>query len=517
MRPFAGAVFLVAQSLTDHHPRPPRDLNGYSIPLRMAMYTSKLLLHEDFLELLPDELQVDLLYLLSLTYELANDQIDLLEDNKLFETQQDPDVLNEVRQFLSDVREILSRAAGNAGSWRTSVPGKQSPEDTSTVAGALVLRLIGSSSYRGPIAYYASKALGGLVQALVSAHGWQNEGSEEWLSKLDILKTSSNNVLGAAAILIGLEDSLRSSRLINTLCNRLISDVAGAKAQSEKTLGLLVLLNSVLAVYDEEDLPVANNRLVFAVKQILSWTEDLVVTDSRLASEACRALQKLLPAIKDVYGPYWEATFDFCVSIWESSDDGVLSNERLPMIGMSLKLFSVLRNMVDDANDDLKDAYELSHEQVCDGLIKLLKLERSKETQPLEFVDSMLSRQVVKIPSDRIKDLSEFYPLVASDFRMVQSAAFDVLHKALPKVQQELSVNVLLEGTSKLRHYPSFCMEANFTSCPTPFGASVTSPQYPSSPRYFRCDRVFPFDPWLSSILAHSFRILQNRLSESPQ
>ena len=105
--------------------------------------------------------------------------------------------------------------------------------------------------------------------------------------------------------------------------------------------------------------------------------------------------------------------------------------------------------MADGDNDDLKEAFDLSQEQVCDGLVKLLKLDRSKETQPLEFVDTILSRQVTKIPEDRIKDMTEFYPLLASDFRMIQSATFDVLHKALPKVQQELSVNVLLEGTSK--------------------------------------------------------------------
>ncbi|KAI9054877.1 hypothetical protein LZ554_002021 [Drepanopeziza brunnea f. sp. 'monogermtubi'] len=448
MRPFAGAVFLLHQSSAGTVSRPPRDINGYSAPLRMAMYTSSLLLHEDLSDVLPEDLQVKLFYLLAITCELVNDQIDLLEDNKLFQSHEETDTMNEVMQFLRDVREILSDAAENAVSWRDSVSGKQSPEDMSSVVHSLVRNLIESSSTNAPTSYYASKALSSLVQALVSTHGWQNEGGEEWLSKLDIFKTATTNILGATAILIGLGDSLRSSKLINTLCNRLISDVAGAKVQSEKTLGMMVLMNSVLAVYDDEDLPVANNRLVFAIKQILSWTDDLAVTDTRLASEVCRALQKLLPAIKDVYGSYWETTFEFCVSIWDSSSDGCLSNEQLPMIGMSLKLFSILQNMIDDANDDLKEAHDASLEQICDGLVSLLKLERSKETQPLKFVDSLLSRQVVKIPSDRIKDLSEFYPLLASDFEMIQSAAFDVLHKALPKVQQELSVNVLLDGTS---------------------------------------------------------------------
>lgn len=41
MRPFAGAVFLIHPVQTER-PRPTRDLNGYSIPLRMALYTARL-------------------------------------------------------------------------------------------------------------------------------------------------------------------------------------------------------------------------------------------------------------------------------------------------------------------------------------------------------------------------------------------------------------------------------------------------------------------------------------------
>ncbi|KAK0129006.1 hypothetical protein ONS95_000946 [Cadophora gregata] len=448
MRPFAGSVFLVSRSSAVPTTRPARDINGYSVPLRMAMYTTSLLFFHENHSLLPEEFAVELYYLLTLTSELVNDQIDLLEDKGLFGSHQDLEAVTEVRQFLRNAHEILGDVAGNANSWRDQVTGKQSPRDTSAVVHLLISRLTKTSSSSTSNAYYASKALGGLIQALVSAHGWQIDGSEEWLAKLDILKTSTNNILGACAVLIGLEDSLRSSKTINTLCNRLISDVAGAKSESEKTLGLLVLLNSVLSVYDEEDLPVANNRVVFAVKQILSWTEDLAETNPRLASEACRTLQKLLPAIKYVYGTYWETAFDFCVSIWESKGDKALSNERLPMIGMSLKLYSILRNMANGDNDDVKEAFDLSNERVCGGLVKLLKLDRLKETQPLDYVDAILSREVTKIPEDRIKDLTDFYPLLASDFRMIQSAAFDVLHKALPKVQQELSVNVLLDGTT---------------------------------------------------------------------
>ncbi|KAL2061873.1 hypothetical protein VTL71DRAFT_7251 [Oculimacula yallundae] len=496
MRPFAGSVFLIANSSTAPTIRPARDINGYSIALRMAMYTTALLSQEAISDILSEQLYVELHYLLAISSELASSQLDLLEDNKLFESHQDLDAVAEVRQFLTSSHGILGNAANSASLWRDEASAKQSPKDTSPEVSLLITKLLEVTSTSTTTAYYASKALGSLLQALVSAHGWQNDGSEEWLTKLDILKTSTTNILGASAVLIGLEDSLRSSKLINTLCNRLISNIAGAKAQSEKTIGQLVLLNSVLSVYDD-DLPVANNRLVFAVKQILSWIEDLAENDARLASEACRALQKLLPAIKDVYGSYWETSFDFCVSIWDVNDRGVLSNERLPMYGMSLKLYSILQNMVDEENDDLKEAFELSREQCCDGLVKLLKLDRSKETQPLEFVDTILSRLVTKIPADRIKDLTEFYPLVASDFRMVQSAAFYVLHKALPKVQQELSVNVLLEGTTAQLPLELLSLLLNTPSIQDISDAS----EFPSSIRGYLLSWLIVFESYTTASL----------------
>ena len=450
MRPFAGAVFVVNHTPTRSLPRPPRDIAGYSAPLRMAMYTAKLVGEEEFARFVPRDLQVEVIYLLSLTAELASNQVDLLEDNKLFESSSDPGVMAEVREFLLEAQSCLDPTITGTRAWRHAVAqGEAAPANsTSSVMPDLILKLITASNAKSPTAYYSAKALSHLLLKLVDAHGWQNEGGEEWLTKLDVLKPSTTNVLGATAILTGLEENLGTSKVINNLCNRLISDVAGATAESEKTLELLVLLNASLAVYDEGDLPVAQNRLVFAVKQILSWTETLATRNSKIASEACRALQKLLPAIKDVYGPYWETSLAFCISIWNSNEDGKLSYERLPMIGMSLKLLSILRSLK-DTNDDLHDALVEYSDQISQALIHLLKLRRSKESQPLDYVDDLLSRLVVNIPSNSIKDLSEFYPLVASEFPMVQSAAFDVLHKALPETQQQISVDVLLEKTGE--------------------------------------------------------------------
>jgi hypothetical protein len=445
MRPFSGAVFLVRSSSSVSFPPPVRDLYGYSIPLRMAMYTSRLI--GEYFKLLPRKLLVDILYLLNLTSQLVEDQLDLDEENKLFESAADSDVMAELREFVLASRSSFALIVPSARAWLDDFDkgtGNE-PLDLSGTTGALVYKLIEASNGYTPTAFYATRALSNFLQRLVNTHGWNNTEGDAWLQKLDILKASTKNILGAVAFLTGLQETLVTNKTVNNMCNRLISDVAGASAQSEKTLGLLVLLNASLSVYDEGDLPVAQNRLVFAVKQILSWTDDLS-TNSLLLSEALRALHRLLPAIKDVYGTYWETSLGFCVSIWDSTDAAVLSDENLPMIGMSLKLYAILQTL-EEANDDLEDSLRQLSYQISHGMINLLKARRLKENLPRIYVDDLLAREIAKVPLDHIKDnLSEFYPLVASDYRTVQSAAYDILHRALPEAQQQISVNVLLEN-----------------------------------------------------------------------
>ncbi len=450
MRPFAGAAFLVTTPTPERIPQFSRDVNGYSVPLRMAMFTCRLMSVNSVKVNIPKQMQVELLYLLGLSSEVANDQLDLLQNNMLFASQ-DSDTIQEVREMVVGDQMLLNNFPLSQG--EASDDDIISDPEASQVTRELVVRFLQATNATTSTAYFAAKALSRFIGSLFSG-GWQKDGGEKWLSELSILKRSSTNILGTAGVLAGLEDKLQGSKIVINFLNQLISDVAGAKIdQPEKTLATLVLLNSTLLIFDEDDLPVAQNRLVFAVKQILSWneSESLPITNREIASEACYALQKLLPGIAGVYGSYWRSSLALCAGIWHSAEKGgILTDQQLPMIGMSLKLFSVLQKMK-DRNDDLHDALadtELG-ELLNSGVVKLLKLQRGQEHQPLLFVDELLSRQISKLPLLGLEDLSEFYPLLASDFRIVQSAAFDVLDKSLPAAQQQLSVDVVLEERGK--------------------------------------------------------------------
>ena len=451
-----------------------RDRDGFSIPLRMAMYTANMLSTPKVRELLPQVDQSQLLCWLCQTAEIAKDQVDSLEDSKLFSSHLNLDVMGLVRDFLEQAQACLNPFVKKGPNWLdylTTKDGTYWPkvptiDDTSPVVRDVFFRLREIASSCTPsqpwppgnriYAFYAAKSLSNLISKMVDVHGCQIICGE-WSIKE--ITHSFRQGLTTISFLTALQENLSQSENVASQCNKLISKITSA-SPGRDGLFTLVDLNTFLAVYHDCDLPVTQNRLIFAVKQILSWGDRSDTSDTQseaesdhledpkfsteIASECCRALQRLLPAIKTVYGSYWEKSLAFCVYIWEWND-GELADKRIPMIGMSLKLYSVLRNLK-DASDDLEDALKASNERICQGLTGLLKLRRLKDHQPLQFVDSLLSRLMASTPSNNFKDLADFYPLVASDFRLVQSTAYDVLHRALPEAQQEISINVLLEN-----------------------------------------------------------------------
>ncbi|KAI1775141.1 hypothetical protein F4818DRAFT_62846 [Hypoxylon cercidicola] len=427
-----GAYFLPTTSSTTQNTSVRRDREGCSIPGRMAIYTIKLLAAGFQFHSLPVVKQVDILMYLSLTMVLAAEQLTIMDENKIWVSLSSKADLSAAEDLVSSVRSFFNGMAVDSDNWRDG-PG---------LIYDLVRALIDEARSLTPMGLHYARALGELVQSLAELHGFPSSG-EQWLTSLDILKNTPSTVLPAIAVLGGLGESASASRVVSNFCNRLVSDVAGANLGQEKSLATLVLINACMQIYDIGELPVANNRLVFAVRQITSWLETPEDLDYRFAAEACRSLQRLLPCIKDVYGPYWDRSIEFCTYLWTKPIIQSLDS-RLPEIYASLRLIIMLDSL-EEPNDDLKDILQSTEEKRSAALLELLKLHRVKDTQPLDIVDSIICRQVEKLPPHHIKDLSEIYGLVASDSRAIQTAAFTLLHQALPAAQEELSLDVLLE------------------------------------------------------------------------
>ncbi|KAF4438672.1 hypothetical protein F53441_12745 [Fusarium austroafricanum] len=430
-----GAAALVKGAPRSTNLRVHRDRKGRAIPTRMALYVCQL--SEKLpLSQLPKPFQLELLYLQCLTIQLISDQITCMEENRLWQTLKHAEASAQAEEFVSKTRGILNGLAADAKGWSDS--------EEKPVIQDLIDLLTQHSQELTLRGLYSARALSELVQFLAEAHG-ASSSFEDALLKPDILKVSPTTVLPASAIIAGFGETLQPSKVANNFCNKVVSEIAGAKVESDKTLMTLVLLSSCAQTYETGELPVANNRIVFAVRQITSWLDEPETLSPALCAEICRALNKLLPCMKDVYGSYWEKTIEFCISLWNRAHDFEL-DEALPFIHSSLKLFKTIESLP-EPNDDLEDALKEYASAKPRALIELLRLHRDTRSQPLEIVDAMLCREVEKISLRSIPDLSDIFALVASESRDIQTAAFNLLHKALPEQQQQNSVDAMLDKT----------------------------------------------------------------------
>ncbi|KAK0721795.1 hypothetical protein B0T26DRAFT_769497 [Lasiosphaeria miniovina] len=444
-----GAYFLVKKlssppladggQLDDTESPPKRDGQGRSIPARMAVFTSKLLSHGVKLASLPDNFQVELLYLLCLTKALAADQLTVMQPELLWRLDQGEEGSAEVEEFVALVDKIMNDVVADASDWR------QFRSTDNTLVGRLIGLLLRSAGNPSPAAFYSAKVLGYLFQLLTEAHGPPLH-LEAWFGELGVMKATPSTIFVAAAFLTGFGEALTSSTTVSSLCNRLVSEVMSSSPSSPKTLFSAVLMNSCLSVYQGGQIPVENRKLVFVLKQMTSWTSTPAEVSNQLAAETCKAIQQIHPHVKDVYGPYWEQTVDYCIWLWNKAAKDRI-DIRLPYLHSSLKLMSTLELScaAGEANEDLAEVLEQRSWAKSKALIGLLKTPRNTNTQPCQIVDAILCRAVENIPLKNVDDLSALYEQVASGSRAIQQAAFGLLHRALPAAQEEISVDVLLE------------------------------------------------------------------------
>ncbi|KFA64870.1 hypothetical protein S40285_02894 [Stachybotrys chlorohalonatus IBT 40285] len=421
------------------HAQLPRDRKGRSMPARMALYTSHMFEADVELVKLPRQFQIELLYLQCLTIQLASDQLTTLSDGGLWKTLRTPEAIAEAENLVSSSRKFISDRATLSKWWDAEVT-----DEVSIAFRGLVDLLSEQSKDTTARALYSARALSEIIQSLAETRG-ASTVLEDRFMKTDVLKATPTTVFLASALLGGLGETLQPSKAASNFCNRLVSDIAGASPAAEKTPIILVLLTLSAQVYESGELPVANNRIVFAVRQITQWLDEPNALDPALSAHICRALAQLLPCMKDIYGSYWESTIEFCLGLWKKAGEHDLI-EMLAPIHASLRLMKILESL-SDPNDDLKEALAEFARAKYEALLVLLGLPRERQSQPLEIVDGILCREVGKMPIRYLDDLSDIYGLVASDSSDIQTAGFNLLHKAIPPQQEQKSVDAMLDKT----------------------------------------------------------------------
>ncbi|KHN98414.1 C3HC4 type (RING finger) zinc finger containing protein [Metarhizium album ARSEF 1941] len=420
----------------------PRDRDGRCVPARMALYTCELIKNDfDHLEI-PIQFQIELLYLLGLTAQIASDQITMMSRNGLWLSLDSTITLSEAEEMISSSRH-LAQAIVTKSNERIQ-PATGSCSSSSSIIHGLIDLVMKESRAFSSRGVHSARVLSELVQALSEVHGMPSSMEEQYLT-LENLKAKPDSALLAAGLISGLGETAQSSKAVSNFCNRLVSDVAGNTPEDDKTGLNLALLAITAQIYKPGELPVATNRIVFAVKQVASWIQNATVLSPSLSASICRALNVLLPCMKDVYGSHWEMTLQFCTSLWNGAAKANL-DDALPAIHASLKLVKTLESMK-EPNDDLEDALREFSSAKPLGLVELLRLDPGTNSQPLEIVNGILSREVEKIPVSRIPQPEELFSLMASQSRDVQTASFNLLHRKILADQEQKSIEVLLDKT----------------------------------------------------------------------
>ncbi|KAG5947016.1 hypothetical protein E4U53_006478 [Claviceps sorghi] len=420
----------------------PRDREGRAVPVRMAMYTSNLLQSQDVESLqLPRQFHIEVLFLQCLVVQLVSDQTSSMSQQGLWLNLDDETALIEAEELIMASRSLLRKWIVKAENW---ISPEESADSPSTIVSGLLELTMKESRDMSPRAAHSARVLCELCQVIMESHGLPIAVEEKYLGTND-LKAKADTVLLASGLICGLADAAQSSKAVSNCCNRLVSDVAALSPGDERTEMTLVLLALTGQVYEAGDLPVANNRIVFAVRQITSWLDDSSNFDSNFSAAICRALKVLLPCMTEVYGSYWESTLQFCGELWTRAASKDI-NDALSSVHASMKLYRVLES-ISEPNDDLADAFQDFSASKSKGVIELLRLDRPVSSQALNIVDGMLCREVENISIDRIPEPEELFGLISSESREIQTAAFSLLHRKIPADQQQKSIDALLDKT----------------------------------------------------------------------
>lgn len=373
-----------------------RDMDDFSLAFRLILYVLKL----DLSELTEVEA---LQQYLPLALQLVNEKLTIDEANEIW-THSTPEVIQEAVDTLNEGNRLLL-------SWLD--------QDTFL-------------DYWLPKAHSMKDYPTALAWTYIVTEHVDRSGPSRILQEYDQeLKTihRSSDAVQSAAILAVLREHLPSSTHGKRVCNELVANATDRKPNS------VILLNVLLQGQPEALETIPAQRMVFLLKSLVS---SLLVEPS---AELMKLLSAILPLVSDIYGDYWEHMIASINKVWSEEPD-------LPTLNASLRLYARLKNLLGgEVNEDLQEAWSTSKPTLHRNLFSQLELFNSLQAvnQPVIITAELLRRQLGDVD---IEDDVNLYQLLASPVEAVQSAAFEILHRTIPKQQEQLSLDVVLEGGS---------------------------------------------------------------------
>ncbi|KAF9890319.1 hypothetical protein FE257_005985 [Aspergillus nanangensis] len=434
--PLGGIVHLLDRKLSDNfwnrHENIPRDSSRCSSAFRLTFFTVKILSGFDASGYLgPEELET-LYYNLPLAVQLVDDDLSIENCNGITGL--------EVAEQREDYMEIVYEGRKVISGWAQSTEALPSTVISFWESKLETLGGVSPADFRVGEAFVKIMQSGDLSV--------KPKSPEEIVQLCRDVRTA--NPIRSASWMTVLKDSVVSNPAGTRLCNELVADSTGLKPQDDNDKGLqkLSLLNLLLTGEDSIVSSIPTQRLMFFVKNLIQCLQSESLRLS-LKAEILQSLTMALPCIQEMYGSHWEECFRILNTTWEGTSGG---DDALPVLLASFRLFARLKSIVadEDSNDDVKDTWAERKTELCNRLTSTLKSFDSSTAfhQPRDVTVDTLCRLVNTIPIESLEDVGKIFPLLTARSRSVQRAAYIVLHRYIPSIQEQVSFDIALSKTT---------------------------------------------------------------------
>ena len=427
--PLGGAAYLLDDP--EHSTTiPSYDADGWSAPLRTALFLARVGAVAQFLDKVPsDRGLVQAFVALSIVAQLAGDNLSLAPRFPLFD-----------RSICVDEKQIVDAVASVQAfhsQWLRS-----GAIESETWLATVLNTLYEGANRLDCTSYYHARAYTATVSALPESK--QNAAilgyTEQNVSRI----SKGPGLLSDLALLGGACDSPIFARLAATkwLLNELLANLSALNFEDDPFEGLrkvtllnLLLQNEMISLGE-----IPKQRIVFFAQHASGVLQGSI--SAAIESELLKSLAVLLPYIKDIYGEFWENVVGAVSEALESEESS------LPLVHSSLRLSSLLSKVVkDDSNEDLQESWAEAKPKIASGLLSMLHAHADTPdsfNQPLKTVNSLLARQISAFADSTKLEANGVYPIMASESTTLQLCAYDILHKAIPQSQEQISLDAAL-------------------------------------------------------------------------
>ena len=447
MSTLGGAVHLVQPSDDQFRSRVQYDAEGFSQALRIAIYVCKLLTETEVIDALGTS-KATTLACLQLSVLIAEDSVSVIGSNGLWRVRTGVESGAAILDFISEANAILATYTEEL---HPQIEANISSEASRFFTALEDLRV--EQQAISPLSYYITACVARVYSNLFELHGFSASQTQTCET---IIKNqrSVNRQLDLVSYIAGFQQPLSGTMTLTRLFNELVAYLTDANVEKDELnfFTQLNLLNTILSTQEDILRGIPKQRLIFLVKQMLGSLGSPI--DTATKSEVFRGLTYLLAVIGDMYGEHWEQALENVTTAWalivSESEYGTINEGHVLLKHTSLRLLAVLRKLArsEEPNDDLVDALKERKGKIQEGLVNLLIAANGisdEDHQPLRITHELLARQLAAAAIEKLANSDDLYPIVYAPSRSIQQAAFGLLHKEIPTLQEKVSFDVAID------------------------------------------------------------------------